>query len=149
MHPHSFFSALSTLGTLGAGFTLSAVVQSRSTPNKAGFNPDTVATWAAISSVCFVLTVLVCQGCTQLFKFEHKIIIKGIDHDNHAIKHCLAALSLLLETQVLAAFLFLELVLTAHAPVVGWIGIAITSVLALVALYLWALQATRQWPVSR
>ena len=69
--------------------------------------------------------------------------------DDHAIKHCLAALSLLLEAQVLGAFLFLELVLTAHAPSVGWVGIAVTSILALIALYLWALQATRQWPVSR
>jgi hypothetical protein len=97
----------------------------------------------------FVITVLVCQGCAQLFKFEHKVIVRGIDNDDHAIKHCLAALSLLLEAQVLGAFLFLELVLTAHAPAVGWVGIAVTSMLALIALYLWALQATRQWPVSR
>ena len=146
---YRFLTALSTLGTLGAGFTLSVVVNSTNTSNAAGFAPKTVTTWAAVSSILFVLTVLVCQGCTQLFKFQNKFIVRGIDHDDHLIKHSLAALSLLLETQVLGAFLFLELVLTAHAPVVGWNGVAITSILAVLALYLWGLQVMRWWPAKR
>ena len=124
------------------------VVQESYQSNAAGFDPSTVNTWAAISSVLFVLTVLVCQGCVQLFKFERDGIVKGIDNDDHVIKHSLSALSLLLQTQVLGAFLFLELVLTAHAPMVGWIGLAVTSILALIALCLWALQATGRRPVS-
>lgn len=144
-----FLSALSTLGTLGAGFTLSVVVNSPKIPNASGFAPRTVTTWAAISSILFVLTVLVCQGSTQLFKFQNKFIVRGIDHDDHLIKHALAALSLLLETQVLGAFLFLELVLTAHAPVVGWIGVALTGVLALLALWLWVWWVARWWPAKR
>jgi hypothetical protein len=83
------------------------------------FESRTVTTWAAVSSILFVLTVLVSQGCIQLFKFEHKLIVKGIDNDDHKIKHFLAAMSLLLEVQVLGAFLFLELVLAAHAPLVS------------------------------
>ena len=145
----SFFQALSTLGTLGAGFTLSVVVQSSKEANAAGFNPLTVTTWAAVSSMLFVLTVLVSQGCAQLFRFERRLIVRGIDNDDHTIKHCLAALSLLLEIQVLGAFFFLELVLTAHVPTVGWVGIGVTSMLALIALYLWVLQATRQSSTSR
>ncbi|KAK3683264.1 hypothetical protein LTR37_020407 [Vermiconidia calcicola] len=143
-----FFGALSTLGTLGAGFTLSVVVQGSNAPSPAGFSPAIVNTWAAVSSVLFVLTVLVCQGCVQLFKFERGSIVEGIDNDDHVIKHTLSGLSLLLQVQVLGAFLFLELVLTAHSPVVGGIGIAITSLLALIALCLWALQATGRRPVT-
>lgn len=97
----------------------------------------------------FVFTVLAAQGCAQLFKFEHKAIVRGIDHDDHKIKHGLAALSLLLEVQVLGAFVFLQLVITAHAPSVGGVGIAMTTMLAILAVFLWAVQATRQWPVSR
>ena len=145
---HRLFSALSTLGTLGAGFTFSVVVQQSAAENVAGFSPSTVTNFAAISSILFVLTVLVAQGCSQLFKFEQAIIAEGVDEDDPCVQWALASLSLLLQAQLLGAFLFLELVLAAHAPTVGWIGIAFTVFLALVALGLWLLQAFNRQPVA-
>lgn len=139
------FEALSTLGTLGAGFPLVVVVQGVSLPGTAQFNASTVNTWAALSSVLFVLIVLLSQGLSQLFKFDRKSIAAGI-HEPF-IKRSLAVISLLLQTLVLGAFLFLELVLTAYSPKVGWVGITITSVLALIASALWLGQALGQKPV--
>ena len=118
-------------------------------PNRAGFRPSTVNNWAAISSILFVLTVLVSQGCSQLFKFEQGTIADGIDDEDPGIRWCLATLSLLLQAQVLGAFLFLELVLAAHSPKVGFVGIALTSFLALIALFLWFLQATGRKPIAQ
>ncbi len=132
---------MSTLGTLGAGFTLSVVVQDSDHANRAGFSPSTVNTWAAISSTLFVLTVLVSQGCSQLFKFEQAVIADGVDDEDPCIRWPLSALSLLLQAQVLGAFLFLELVITAHTPIVGWIGIGVTTFLAGIAFLLWLQQA--------
>ena len=60
----------------------------------------------------------------------------------------LTAVYRLLQTQVIGAFLFLELVLTAHSPKVGYVGVALTSILALVALVLWLLQAFGHRPVA-
>jgi hypothetical protein len=140
------FEALSTLGTLGAGFTLSVAIQHKPSPTPAGFDASTVTTWAAVSSVLFVLTVLVSQGLGQLFKFERKEIADGFDRKDRVVKWLLAGASLLLQGQVLGAFLFLELVLTAYAPTVGWVGIGITSFLALVAFVLWFGQATAKIP---
>ena len=60
----------------------------------------------------------------------------------------MAAISLLLQAQVLGAFVCLELVLTAYSPIVGWIGIGVTSMLALVALALWVLQVMNRNPVA-
>ena len=54
----------------------------------------------------------------------------------------------MLQVLVLGAFLFLELVLTAHSPIVGWTGIGFTSFLALIAFVLWFLQAIRRRPLS-
>lgn len=114
-----------------------------------------------------MLTVLVSQGFAQFFKFERREIAEHVHHP--FIKCFLAATSLVLQTQILGAFLFLELVLTgacardlldsnevcadldvAYAPTVGWVGIGITSVLALVAFVLWLVQAiTKGKPLSR
>lgn len=136
------------MGTLGAGFTLAVVIQRKESPTPAGFEATTVTTWAALSFVLFVLTVLVSQGLTQLFKFERKDIADRID--DPFIKLFLALISLLLQGQVLGAFVFLELVLTAYASNVGYAGIAITSILALVCLILWFMQAVMNArPVNR
>ena len=121
------------------------VVHGPSSPTPAGFKASTVTTWAAVSSVLFVLTVLLSQGLEQLFKFERKTIADGIDEPFY--KRSLAVISLLLQVLVLGAFLFLELVLTAYSPKVGWIGIAFTSVLALIAFVLWLAQAMNKRPV--
>lgn len=140
------------MGTLGAGFTLSVVVLSPPDPddlNFKRFSPKTVNMFAGISSILFVLTVLVSQGCAQLFRFEQTCIAEGVDNDEALVLWSLAGLSLLLQVQVLGAFMFLELVLTAHEPVVGWVGIALTSGLGVIALGLWALQATGRRPVAR
>ena len=139
------------MGTLGSGFTLSVVVLSP--PPKdlkfKGFSPQTVKKFAAVSSILFVLTVLVSQGCAQLFRFEQNCIAEGVDNDEALVLWSLAGLSLLLQVQVLGAFLFLELVLTAHEPVVGWVGIGLTAGLGVVAMGLWGLQATGRKPVAR
>lgn len=148
----SLFGALSTMGTLGAGFTLSVVVLSPPDPDNMGykrFSPHSIDRFGAISSVLFVLTVLVSQGCAQLFRFEQGSIADGLDDDEWFITWGLAALSLLLQVQVLGAFVFLQLVLTAYQPVVGWIGIALTSALGMVALGLWLLQATGRRPIAK
>ena len=139
---YRLFQALSTLGTLGAGFTLAVAIQDKTSPTPAGFDAATVTTWAAVSSILFVLTVLVSQGLGQLFKFERNEIINGVNGKDPFIKWLLAGTSLLLQGQVLGAFLCLELVLTAYASTVGWVGIGITSFLALVAFVLWVGQCT-------
>ena len=97
----------------------------------------------------FILTVLVCQGAGQMFRFEEGSIIEGINNDEPAIRWFLAVLALQLQLQVIAAFLFLELVLAAHVPVVGWVGLSLTGVLALLAIFLWVLQATGRKPVAQ
>ena len=139
------------MGTLGAGFTLSVVVMAPASPGDPrikGFSPQAVNTFAAISSILFVMTVLVSQGCAQVFRFEQTCIAEGLDNDEALVRWALAGLSLLLQTQVLGAFICLELVLTAHEPVVGWVGIALTTGLGVVALGLWGLQATGRKPVA-
>lgn len=103
----SLFSALSTLGTLGAGFTLSVIVQDSHKPNRAGFKPSTVTTWAAISSLLFIQTVTISQGSSQLFKFEQAAIAEGVEQDDPCVKWWLSGLSLLLEAHIICAFLFL------------------------------------------
>ena len=97
----------------------------------------------------FVLTVLVSQGFAQLFRFEQACIAEGVDNDEALILTSLAGLSLLLQAQVLGAFLFLEMVLAAYQPVVGWVGVGLTAALGVVALVLWGYQATGRKPVAR
>ena len=143
----SFFEALSTLGTLGAGFTLGVVVQGPPNETTIGWKPSSVTTLAALSSILFVIVVLLSQGLGQLFKFERKTIADGINEP--FIRRSLAILSLTLQALVIGAFVFLELVLTAYSPKVGWTGIAITSFLAIIAFALWVGQALNRKPVNR
>lgn len=140
------------MGTLGAGFTLSVVVLSPPKPSDIShksFSPQLVTRFGAISSILFILTVLVSQGSAQIFRFEEICIADGVDNDEALVLWSLAGLSLLLQVQVLGAFVFLELVLAVHEPIVGWIGIVLTAGLGVVALGLWALQATGRKPVAR
>ena len=148
IHIVSLFNALSTLGSLGAGFTLSVVVADSAYPSTSGFDPATVNTWAAVSSILFVLTVLVSQGFSQIFQFEAITIAKGIEEEEAWIMKPLLALSLLLQAEVIAAFLCLELVVTAYSPRVGLTGVALTSLLAFIALVLWISQALGRRPVA-
>lgn len=66
-----------------------------------------VTTWAAISSILFIQTVIVSQGSSQLFKFEQAAIVEGIDEDDPCIRWWLSGLSLLLQGHIIGAFLFL------------------------------------------
>lgn len=137
---HSLFTALSTMATHGAGFTLSVVVLSPSGSNDSTykrFQPKTMTIFVAISSILFVLTALVSQGCAQLFRFEQICIAEGVDNNEPLVLWSLANLSLLLQ------------VLAAHETVVGFVGIALTTCLGIVALVLWGLQTTGRKPVAQ
>lgn len=141
------------MGTLGAGFTLSVVVLSPPDPDNLRFKRFTgedVNMFAATSSMLFVLAVLISQGCAQVFVFKRDSIAESFDEQEPRRRtSALAALSLILQVAVLVAFVFLQLVLTAYQPVVGWVGIAITGALGAIALVLWARQAADKKPVAK
>ena len=147
------FNSGSTLGAFFAGFTLNIVV-SDSTKHK-----PKVRTFAAISSLLFVLTVLLCAGSSLAFTFHKELVGKTAAEPTNAaadtrIKRFyawlqrkllgpngVALLSLTLQLLVLSAVLFFFLVMVAYARVVGWIGVAFTAVALAITLLIWCFQS--------
>lgn len=149
---------------------LTVVVQDSHRPNRAGFKPSTLTTWAAISSLLFIQTVIISQGASQLFKFEQAAIAEAVEQEDPCVRWWLSGLSLLLQSHIICAFLFLvrvfpagsfrdnthtdifvhiqEMVLAAHVPEVGWYGVATTTIFGFIALLLWFAQATGRKPIE-
>ncbi|KAF2095141.1 hypothetical protein NA57DRAFT_79626 [Rhizodiscina lignyota] len=135
------FSSGTTLGSFGAGFTLIIVTQDPSDLKPTTFAPSTVRVFAAISSLLFVLTVLLCQGCKLAFMFQKESIAIALErHSCPITKKVLDIVSLALQVFVLTAFLFFSLVILAFVKSVGIIGVAVTGLLVLAAIVVWALQ---------
>lgn len=138
------FTTGSTLGSFFAGFTLSIV---SSTANSKEDNDIEARGHAAISSLLFVFTVLVCSGCSLAYAFHKDEFDKKINQNEGEqgegftkIQIAVSVLSLMTQGIVLTAVLFFFLVLRAYAWTAGTIGISFTSVAMAVAFVVWVLQ---------
>ena len=124
----NLFYTGSTLGAFFAGFTLNIVV-SESAQKKAR-----VRHCAAISSLLFVLTVLLCSAFSLAFAFHESI-------DLRTWRWPLAALSITLQLLVLAAIYFFFQVMLAYAWRTGLVGTGFTVAAAVVAVPVWVWQS--------
>lgn len=142
------FTTGGSLGSFFAGFTLSIV---SSTANSDQANDKEAGRHAAISSLLFVLTVLVCTACGLGYAF-HKETIDGKMNDRNgtyfgkftSIQLFMSAFSIAMQEVVLAAVLFFFLTMRAYAKVTGWVGIGFTIVCMAFAVGVWALQTFQE-----
>lgn len=133
------FETGSTLGTLGAGFTVSIVIAPLPEPTSGHFDALKVRKFAATSSLLFVCTVLLCQGGNLVFVFLESAVTNGVKDHKKRVLWLLAAVSFVFQASVLGAFMFFFLVIAGYIWNVGLAGIIIDSILALAALVSWAL----------
>jgi hypothetical protein len=124
----NLFATGGSLGDFFAGFTLN-IATSDSTKEPA-------RTYAAISSLLFVITVLLCAGCglgATLYKPELKeqVTVQG------SPSLTFNAVSLVLQLMLLIAVLFFFLTMMASVKVVGLIGVVFTGIAIVAATGIW------------
>lgn len=124
----SLFTTGGSLGAFFAGFTLSIAV-SESTKEPA-------RTYAAISSLLFVFTVLLCAAC-GLGATLQMVRIKDWIMNRKKRGIIISVVGLVLHMLLLTAIMFFFFVMKASVRVVGWIGLGFTGVAILVALICW------------
>lgn len=124
----TFWTTGGSLGTFFAGFSLSIATSD----SVQGIAQD----YAAISSLLFVLDVLLCSACALLIncrRDEIRDILEGGGWRTNAV----SVLSLLLELIFLVAVLFFFLVMKELSYAAGWIGFGFTGVLILAGVGIW------------
>lgn len=127
----NLFTVGASLGAFFAGFTLSiAASDSTSEPAR---------TFAAISSLLFVLTVLLCAACSLGTTF-HKSSFKAWVKARGSKGLVVSLVSLTLQLMLLSAVMFFFLVMMGSARAVGLVGVGFTGIAIAVAVILWALQ---------
>ena len=119
------FRSGGSLAAFFAGFTLNIAASDSTKPR--------ARTRAAVSSLLFVFTVLLCAACGLVVALYRPYVRKRVAIDGDPSKS-FNAVSLLLQLMLLTAVLFFFLVMTVYVQVVGWIGVGFTAVAILAAI---------------
>lgn len=139
-----FLSFVLSLSIFGAS-TFAVIVSEIANPSELGANPrftrETVRTLLGISWLLFIVALYLVAVSMSLLAFqrEHaKPLSDGIG--KHTWERLGLVASSFIQLLVIAAFLFLSLVLVAYTPAVGWVAVAFTSIAAASAFVLLAIQ---------
>lgn len=128
-----FYTTGASLSTFFAGFTLSIATSS------AGASRD----YAALSSLLFVLNVLVCSAFVLVVNFR-KPEIEGILGGTGKSAIAIHSLPLVVTVLFLIAVLFFFLVMKEYTPAAGDVGLAFSGLFILAGLGIWGWQ-NRAW----
>lgn len=149
----TFIKAFVGISTLGASITFNLILSDIANPStvvrNARFSSGTVRIYLAISWLLFVMVLGVSTISGRLLLdpltgqqdegrkldreavMQKKVIILSLTT-------WLDLFSLVVEGLTITAFMFLSLAVAAYVPVVGWIGVAFVSPVAIVVLLLWS-----------
>jgi hypothetical protein len=139
-----FLSFILSLSIFGAS-TFAIIVSEIANPNAFSPNPrftrETVRTLLGIAWLLFVLALGIVAVSMSLLAYqrEHSTPeVEGLWRQRWERLGLVA--SSLIQVSVIAAFLFLSLVLVAYTQAVGWVAVALTSTAAFFALISLAIQ---------
>lgn len=121
----NLFTTGGSLGAFFAGFTLNIATSDSTKP--------WARTCAAVSSLLFVFTVLLCAACGLVVALYRPDVKKRVARDGNPSR-AFNAVSLLLQLMLLTAVLFFFLVMKESVEVVGLIGVVFTGVAILAAI---------------
>ena len=137
---NGFFTTVIGIATLGASITFNYILSSPTSPKGKGpFGIDKIQLFLGISWLLFLLALACASlGSTVLtfFKEHWKKDWMG-DHGPKSQRDVQLYATLATATLgalVIAAFVFLCLVVTAYSPIVGWVALGFTSLFGLVIL---------------
>ncbi len=150
---NGFFTTVIGISTLGASITFNYILSSPASPNPKGhFNVGHIQLFLGISWLLFLLALAFASlGSTILtfFKDHWKKDWNG----EHGVKSqrdvqlYATFTTAVLGALVIAAFLFLCLVVTAYSPIVGWVALGFTSLFGVVILI--GVMFQFPWPCQR
>jgi hypothetical protein len=133
-----FLSFVLSLSIFGAS-TFAIIVSEIANPNDISLNPrftrQTVRTLLGIAWLLFVFALAIVAASMSLLAYHQEHITAGLDSLWRQTWERLGLVaSSLIQISVIAAFLFLSLVLVAYTETVGWVAVALSSTAAAFAL---------------
>ena len=146
------FGTIIAVSTLGASITFSYVISNNLTPprNHPLFGIDEIQLFLSISWLLFLLALAFASTGSTLLTFfrDHWKAdwdCKNGDQSRLSVQVYAAFASGLLSTLVIAAFVFLCLVVIAYSPVIGWLALGFTAAFGLAIECSVAYQAPWPW----
>ncbi|EMD85243.1 hypothetical protein COCC4DRAFT_34801 [Bipolaris maydis ATCC 48331] len=139
-----FLSFVLSLSIFGAS-TFAVIVSEIANPSELGANPrftrETVRTLLGISWLLFIAALYLVAVSMSLLAFRREHAKPSSDGiGKHAWERLGLVASSFIQLLVIAAFLFLSLVLVAYTPAVGWVAVTFTSIAAAFAFVSLAIQ---------
>jgi hypothetical protein len=131
-----FFTAVVTVGTLGAGFTFSVIF---STLEDLKGNVDTteVRHFLIVAWLLFLLAVGVASVCAAGFRFMAPESIEGFNAYGDFINILAAIISLVLQLLIVAAFLMSAIALRRYDEVTGKAAVILVSAIGGLLIVSW------------
>ena len=147
----NFFRTVIGIGTFGASITFSKIVQSPVQPfHDYGFSAQGIQYLLSTSWLLFVLTLAFTAYFASALSLwrPQAVAAFGLQkgNDRNKVLWFATAVSALLFSLVIAAFLTLALVVVAYVGPVGWVAFAFTIVFALLGYGVVIWQSPLEWP---
>ena len=147
----NFFRTVIGIGTFGASITFSKIVESPVQPfHDYGFSPQGIQYLLATSWLLFVLVLAFTSYFASALSLWRPQAVAAFGmqngNDRKKVLWFATAVSALLFSLVIAAFLTLALVVVAYVGPVGWVAFAFTILCALLGYGVMIWQSPLEWP---
>jgi uncharacterized protein YqgV (UPF0045/DUF77 family) len=141
----AFLSNAITVSIFGGSITFTVIVQQIQDPNEfrengalSRYGRESVRCFLSVAWLLFVAALAVASIITLLLTFKRRSVERALTVGEKSwIGWLFHIFSGFLIAVLLGPFMVLSLAVAAYVEVVGWIGCAVTSLTALVALYCW------------
>ena len=138
-----FLSFVLSLSIFGAS-TFAIIVSEIANPNDISLNPrfsrQTVRNFLGIAWLLFVFALAIVAASMTLLAYHQERSTTGLDSVWKKLERPGLVASSVIQISVIMAFLFLSLALVAYTEIVGWLAVAFSSIAAVFALVLLAVQ---------
>jgi hypothetical protein len=127
----NLFKTITAIATLGASITFAKIVQTPVTPwIDYGFSKDTIQTYLGISWLLFLVNLGMVSFFTAALSLWRNAAVEWFGTEDsqkrRTVMYYATFVSMILFGLLIAAFIFLGLVVTAYTGPVGWTAIAFT-----------------------
>lgn len=140
IHPR-LFKTIIALATLGTSITFSFVLSDQTTPPlpDARFDANAVQFFLSISWLLFLLTLAIASLGSTFLTFFRKHWIHDWDGEHGetsqlTVQLYAVSISAITGSLIIAAFVFMCLVVVAYQPIVGWISLGFTSIFGVIVI---------------